>query len=112
MGENGIMEVVEYTISLSGRSVDDLAAEKGKIKFAACVACHGSDGKGNQNFGAPNLTDDIWLYGGSTKSVIKTVSDGRSGLMPSFKDTLGEEKVHILAAYVYRLSNWVQPVPQ
>ena len=104
MGADGIKEVVNYTLSLSGRKVDDSLAEKGKDRFVVCAACHGADGKGNYAFGAPNLTDNIWLYGGSEKTVTETLNYGRNGVMPSFKTTLGEKKIHLVAAYVYSLS--------
>ena len=103
-GEKGIKEVAAYALSLSGRKVDAALAEKGKASFAACAACHGQDGKGNQALGAPNLTDNIWLYGGAEPAVIETLSYGRNGVMPSFKHTLGDKKIHLLAAYVYSLS--------
>ena len=104
MGEAGIEEVVAYALSLSGRKVDQQTADRGEARFAVCVACHGPDGKGNQALGAPNLTDNIWLYGGSTTAVTETLTNGRAGVMPSFKDTLGEQKIHLVAAYVYSLS--------
>jgi cytochrome c oxidase cbb3-type subunit 3 len=104
-GEQGVDEVVAYTLSLSGRDVDQTLADKGKVRFAACAACHGMDGKGNQMLGAPNLTDQIWLYGASTRTVTETLYYGRNGVMPSFKKTLGEDKIHVVAAYVYSLSN-------
>lgn len=103
-GEQGIDEVVAYTLSLSGRDVDQSLASAGKVRFAACAACHGIDGKGNQLLGAPNLTDNIWLYGGSTRAVTETLNYGRNGVMPAFNETLGEDKVHVVAAYVYSLS--------
>lgn len=105
MGEQGIKEVVAYTLSLSGRDVDQDLKEAGKSRFAACAACHGMDGKGNQALGAPNLTDNIWLYGGSQRAVTETLTYGRNGMMPSFKKTLGEDKIHVVATYVYSLSN-------
>lgn len=92
-------------MSLSGRDVDQGLKEKGKARFAVCAACHGMDGKGNQLLGAPNLTDNIWLYGGNEKSVTQTLYYGRNGVMPAFKETLGEDKIHVVAAYVYSLSN-------
>lgn len=103
-GEQGIKEVVAYTLSLSGRSVDNELATAGKVRFAVCAACHGMDGKGNQMLGAPNLTDNIWLYGASEAAVTETLTNGRNGVMPSFKETLGEDKIHVVAAYVYSLS--------
>lgn len=105
MGEDGVAEVVAYTLSLSGRKVDKSLKDAGKVRFAVCAACHGADGKGNQMLGAPNLTDNIWLYGGNQKSVTQTLNYGRNGVMPAFLDTLGEDKVHVVAAYVYSLSN-------
>ena len=104
MGEDGIAEVVQYALSLSGRKVDESMAAKGKDRFVVCAACHGADGKGNQMLGAPNLTDNIWLYGGTEKTVTETLTYGRNGVMPSFKTTLGEKKIHLVAAYVYSLS--------
>ena len=109
-GDQGVADVVQYVLSLSGRNVDQAAAARGQEKFQAlCVACHGSDGKGNQALGAPNLTDNIWLYGGSEKAVTETISMGRNGQMPAHKEFLGEDKVHLLAAYVYSLSTGEQP---
>ncbi len=103
-GEQGIDEIVAYTLSLSGREVDSNLAAAGKNRFMACAACHGMDGKGNQMIGAPNLTDNIWLYGGTTPAVTQTLKYGRNGVMPAFDKTLGENKVHVVAAYVYSLS--------
>ncbi|WP_218353753.1 cytochrome-c oxidase, cbb3-type subunit III [Alteromonas lipotrueiana] len=108
MGEQGIDEVVAYVLSLSGRQVNQDLAAKGETRFAVCSACHGADGKGNQILGAPNLTDNIWLYGGSKRAVTETLNYGRNGVMPAFKDTLGEDKIHVVAAYVYSLSNQPQ----
>ncbi|MCC2604010.1 cytochrome-c oxidase, cbb3-type subunit III [Planctobacterium marinum] len=104
MGEKGIEEVVAYALSLSGRSVDQDLADKGKARFAVCAACHGMDGTGNQALGAPNLTDNIWLYGGSHRAVTETLTYGRNGVMPAFNERLGEDKIHVVAAYVYSLS--------
>ena len=67
-----------------------------KAKFeAVCAACHGADGKGNQALGAPNLTDGVWLYGGSHGAIKKAIMEGRNGVMPAFKEFLGEDKVHL-----------------
>ena len=119
MGRNGIMpafagplddkaieNVTNYVQSLSGRQVDAASAEAGKATFQAmCVACHGADAKGNKFLGSANLTDQVWLYGSSAGAIRKTIAKGRSGKMPAHKDFLGEDKVHLLAAYIYSLSN-------
>jgi len=106
LGNEGVHNVSEYVMSLSGRKVNEDAAAVGKEKFQQlCVACHGVDGKGNPAMGAPNLTDNIWLYGGSQAAIMKTITDGRSGRMPAHGEFLGDAKVHLLAAYIYSLSN-------
>lgn len=113
--QNGILtdeqirNVAGYVRSLSGLSDEtdpqnlDLVA--GQEVFATtCVVCHGAEGKGNQALGAPNLTDNVWLYGPEFAQVQQTIRYGRNGKMPAQKDLLGEDKVHLLAAYVYSLS--------
>ena len=106
LGPDGVSNVAEYVLSLSGRSTDTAAVAAGKEKFQQlCVACHGPEGKGNQAMGAPNLTDNIWLYGGSKKTIMETIEKGRNGRMPAWAGFLGEAKVHLLAAYVYSLSH-------
>jgi cytochrome c oxidase cbb3-type subunit 3 len=105
-GEQGIKEIVAYTLSLSDRpGLDSGLVDAGKARFATCAACHGMDGKGNQMIGAPNLTDQIWLYGGSERAVTETLNYGRNGVMPAFDKTLGKDKIHVVATYVYSLSN-------
>jgi cytochrome c oxidase cbb3-type subunit 3 len=106
LGDEGVDQVANYVLTLSGREADKALAAKGKEKFDMyCVACHSADGTGNQAMGAPNLTDNIWLYGGSLSTIKKTISGGRNGLMPAHAEFLGEAKVQVLAAYIYSLSN-------
>ena len=109
-GETGIKELTHYVRSLSRLKHDPKLAETGKARFAICGACHGVDGKGNQALGAPNLTDDVWLYGSSEATIAEGIRNGRNNLMPAQKERLGEAKVHLLAAYVYSLSSAI-PVP-
>ncbi|NHR04030.1 cytochrome-c oxidase, cbb3-type subunit III [Chromobacterium haemolyticum] len=105
-GEEKVKDVANYVLSLSKRKHDAERAARGKETFATvCIACHGPDGKGNQQLGAPNLTDNNWLYGGSEKTIIETITNGRNNQMPAWKDFLGEGKVHLLTAYVWGLSN-------
>lgn len=104
--DRDVENVAHYVLSFSGSAIaDPIKAVMGKAKFATCAACHGADGKGNPMLGAPNLTDRIWLYGGSAETVMETIRKGRDNQMPAFKDFLGEPKVHVLAAYVWSLSN-------
>lgn len=119
-GRNGVMPphkdrldeaqmdaLVSYVMSLGGREgVDQEKATQGQQLFAStgCLACHGADGAGNQALGGPNLTDNIWLYGSSADAIRETIAEGRNGQMPAHADFLGEDKVHLLAAYVYGLS--------
>ncbi|MGB5856686.1 MAG: cytochrome-c oxidase, cbb3-type subunit III [Oceanisphaera sp.] len=105
LGDDGVREVASYVLSLSGRKVDAVEAQKGEARFAICAACHGADAKGQTIMGAPNLTDNIWLYGGSRAAVEDTIRHGRHGVMPAWKDILGEDKIQLLSAYVYSLSN-------
>ncbi|NDV12968.1 cytochrome-c oxidase, cbb3-type subunit III [Crenobacter caeni] len=105
-GEEKVKDTAHYVMSLSGKKHDADRAARGKETFAAvCVACHGTDGKGNQALGAPNLTDNTWLYGGTEKTIIETITNGRQNQMPAWKDFLGDDKVHVLTAYVWSLSN-------
>jgi len=106
IGEEKIDQVTAYVESLSGRNVDAAKAEAGKEVFmtVGCIGCHGMDGTGNQMLGAPNLTDNTWLYGGSNGIIKQTLTKGRAGVMPPHKDLLGDDKVHLLTAYVYSLS--------
>ena len=93
-------------ISLSGGTHDELRAAYGKELFTAnCVACHGPAGNGNPALGATNLTDKISLYGGSNTALVESIGKGRNGVMPAWGEFLGDEKIHVMAAYVWGLSN-------
>lgn len=99
-----INDAAEYVLSLSGSGSDAAAAERGKAVFAEnCAACHGEDGKGNPELGAPNLTDSIWLYGGTKNDVITSINTGRGGVMPAWKTRLSEATIKELAVYVHSL---------
>jgi cytochrome c oxidase cbb3-type subunit 3 len=105
LGEQGTRDVANYVRSLSGLTHDSIRAARGKEKFAQiCVACHGAEAKGNPAIGAPNLTDQVWLHGGSEEQLIQTIGKGRVDQMPAHKDLLTPAKIHLLTAYVYSLS--------
>ncbi len=103
--DDDVRNVANYVLSLSNSAHDPIKAAIGKPKFAACAACHGADGKGNQMVGAPNLTDKIWLYGGDINTIMETINKGRNNQMPAHKSILTPGKIHLLAAYVWSLSN-------
>ena len=104
LGDQGIAEATAYVLSLNGRDADPAKVSAGKTHFATyCAACHGADGTGNTAMGAPNLTNGVWLYGGTEAQIAHSLRAGRNGVMPAFKDTLSEDKIHILTAYVYGL---------
>jgi cytochrome c oxidase cbb3-type subunit 3 len=108
-GDNAVDYVVAYvrTLGTPGQSLqnDYMAAQGKKLYEGICVACHGVDGKGNQQMGAPDLTDDYWLYGGSNEALHQTIAKGRHGSMPAHRELLGETRARLAAAYVWSLSN-------
>ena len=105
IGEESVDNVAEYVFNISGREHDAAKSEKGVQVFATyCAACHGADGSGMAAIGAPNLTDGVWLYGGSPSLVRHSIRNGRKGNMPAQADKLKAEKIHLLAGYVYHLS--------
>ena len=103
--DKDVENVAHYVLSLSGSTADPIKAVFGKGKFGACMACHSAGGTGNQTLGAPNLSDKVWLFGGSAETIMETIRKGRNATMPAFEDFLGNAKVHVLAAYVWSLSN-------
>jgi len=105
LNHDEIVAVANYVRSLSGLSTrPGYDAAKGKQIFADnCVACHGEDGKGNQDLGAPNLTDKIWLYGSDEASLIETIANGRGGVMPAWEGRLDPATIKAMAVYVHSL---------
>ncbi|NJM49711.1 MAG: cytochrome-c oxidase, cbb3-type subunit III [Sphingomonadales bacterium] len=96
-----ISQVVAHVQSFSGKAKPNA---KGKELFATnCASCHGMEGKGLREFGAPNLSDNIWLYGGDTASITQTVLNSRQGVMPRWNDKLDPATIKMLAAYVHSL---------
>jgi cytochrome c oxidase cbb3-type subunit 3 len=100
-----VRNVAHYVLSLSNSPHDALRASLGKPKFAACAACHGLDGKGNQTIGAPNLTDDIWLHGWGENAIVAMVNNGKVNQMPVQAGKLTDAQLHVLTSYVWGLSN-------
>jgi len=102
IGADGVEKAADYVEHLAGRAIDSTKVEAGQVTYnQTCIACHGPEGKGNPLLGAPNLTNDIWLYGGTRKAIVESIAKGRMGQMPAHEEFLGAAKVHVLAAYVY-----------
>ncbi|MFN3959531.1 MAG: cytochrome-c oxidase, cbb3-type subunit III [Parvularculaceae bacterium] len=109
-GELGVLtsaqidDLADYIFSLSGREADGAAAARAAPIFEEqCAACHGADGRGNTELGAPNLTDAIWLYGGERADIVQTLRRGRGGVMPAWSGRLSEAQITALAVYVHSL---------
>jgi cytochrome c oxidase cbb3-type subunit 3 len=100
LGDEGIDNVASYVQQLSSGAD---TAHPGKTQFEQmCAACHGIDGAGNPMLGAPKLSDDIWLYGGSLETIKTTLHNGRFGIMPSFSKRLDDTQIKLLVALLAR----------
>ena len=120
-GRNGVMpalgaaidtrtagDIAQYVRSLSGLAHDQIRTLRGKPEYMnTCAACHGPEGKGNKALGAPNLTDDVWLYGSSEAAIVHGILNGRNNLMPAQDQTLSSEQIRLVAAWVWGLSKGV-----
>ncbi len=106
LGEGGTDEVVAYVQSLSGAgSADPAVLAAGQQKYVQfCSACHGATGQGMAALGAPDLSDDSWLHGGSAEIIRDIIMNGRQNQMPAQRDLLSEERIRVLAAYVLSLN--------
>lgn len=114
-GRDGLLDndqiegLTHYVLSLSGSEYDRDKASAGQTLFAEqCSSCHGTEGKGDQSQGAPNLTDNEWLYGGSPDDIRATLYYGRQGVMPNWNERLSPEMISALAVYVHSLGGGVR----
>lgn len=120
-GRNGVMpalgavidagtagDIAQYVRSLSSLAHDQIRIVRGKREFMnTCAACHGPEGKGTKSLGAPNLTDDVWLYGSSEATIAYGILNGRNNRMPAQEQTLTTEQIRLVAAWVWGLSKGV-----
>ncbi len=98
-------DIAQYVRSLSGLAHDQSRIVRGKKEYMnTCAACHGPEGKGNKALGAPNLTDDVWIYGSSEAAIVQGILNGRNNRMPAQEQTLSPEQIRLLAAWVWGLS--------
>lgn len=108
LGDDGVAATVAYVQSLSGQPADSALVTQGEGHFKTmCSACHGATGEGMQMLGAPNLTDDVWLYGGDAQSLAQTIASGRSGNMPAHSTILSENEITLLTAFVLSKSRTI-----
>ncbi len=103
-GDAEISALAHYVLSLSGSPHNEVKAYSGKKLYATCAACHGVDGKGNKALGAPNLTDNYWLYGWGEEAIVSAIKHGKNNVMPAQAPKLSTEQIHVVAAYVLSLS--------
>jgi cytochrome c oxidase cbb3-type subunit 3 len=98
--------LADYVLHLAGRPLEEARVAEGQTLFTTnCSACHGLQGEGNQLLGAPRLANEIWLHGSGRSVVLDVITHGRISMMPGQETLLGADRVHVLAAYVYSLSN-------
>ena len=105
LGAQNVKNLAQYVLSLSNSPHNATMAAAGKPLFTTCAACHGPQGAGNPVLGAPNLTDHIWLHGGSVEDIERTIGGGRQGAMPAWGKRLSNDQMRVLAAYVYHLAH-------
>jgi cytochrome c oxidase cbb3-type subunit 3 len=99
-----IDDLTQYVLNYSNRATDPVGVERGAILFADnCSSCHGDAGKGLREFGAPDLTDQEWLYGSDTLDIYNTIYFGRQGVMPNWNQRLSPAMISALSVYVHSL---------
>jgi cytochrome c oxidase cbb3-type subunit 3 len=99
-----IADAAEHVLALSGNEHEAAAAERGRTVYEEnCAACHGEDGTGNIELGAPDVADAIWLYGSSKADIVKSIETGRGGVMPGWSGRLDENTIKKLTVYVHSL---------
>jgi cytochrome c oxidase cbb3-type subunit 3 len=104
-GDEGVADVTEFVLSLSGRDHDAEMADRGAVHFATiCSVCHKPDGSGNPLMGSPDLTDNTWLHGGRREDIQRAMKKGIMSQMPAHADLLSQERIHLAALYVYSRS--------
>ena len=100
-----VRNVAHYALSLSGNAHNAIYAAAGHSKFAVCAACHGANGKGIQAIGSANLTHKVWLHGWGETAIVDIVTHGKTNVMPPQKGRLTPDQIHVLATYVWAMSN-------
>jgi cytochrome c oxidase cbb3-type subunit 3 len=97
-----IRDMTEYVLSLSGQQADAAAVERAKKDSGQCVECHGPEGRGYKPYGGPDLTDDVWIYGGDRGAITASIAAGRMGRCPAWVDKLDAATIKSLAVHIWR----------
>ena len=106
-------DIAQYVRSLSGLAHDQIRILRGKREFLnSCAACHGAEGQGNKALGAPNLTDDFWLYGSSEATIVQGILNGRNNRMPAQEQALTSEQIRLVAGWVWSRSGGRDIIPE
>jgi cytochrome c oxidase cbb3-type subunit 3 len=106
LGVDGVNQVAAYVLGFSGVATPEDWRAAGKARYETmCVACHGADGRGNPGLGAPDLTDQTWLYGGQFNRVAESIREGRTGFMPAWGQRLSTDEQRVTAAWVLAQAN-------
>jgi cytochrome c oxidase cbb3-type subunit 3 len=104
LSSSQIGDVADYVLSMTGRSTEPAAAARGEAIYAEqCVACHGAHGEGNRELGAPRLSDQVWLHGGSRQDVMAMIRNPRMGVMPAWHGRLDPATINMLTVFVHAL---------
>lgn len=100
LGQQGVVNVADYVLVLG---TPEAEGHPGQAQFnQVCAACHTQAGTGNPALGAPDLTDDVWLYGDDVQTIRQTIRQGRNGIMPAFGDHLDDLQIRLLVAWLTR----------
>ena len=97
-----IRDLTEYVLALSGQEADEAGAARGKEQFGQCTECHGAEGTGYKPYGGPDLTDEVWLYGGDRGAITASISAGRMGRCPAWVGKLDAATIKSVAVYLWR----------
>lgn len=112
LSKDEVNQVVDYVLTLSSKDGANKSLPGAEVFANNCASCHGENGKGGRDFGAPNLTDAIWLYGGDRATVYETVYNARAGVMPFWKGKLSDNDIRELAVYVHELGGGESDTPE
>jgi cytochrome c oxidase cbb3-type subunit 3 len=99
-----ISDLVDYVVNLGGGDADPAAVARAEMDWLACTECHGENGQGYKPYGGPDLTDDIWLYGGDRDTIYEVIASGRQGECPPWGNVLDAATIKSLAVYIWNQS--------